>query len=44
MGVGAYQARAYVRSVGGDISVRSRPGRGTTFTVRLPLGDEHERP
>jgi putative PEP-CTERM system histidine kinase len=37
MGIGAYQARAYVRSLGGDISVDSRPGHGSRFTIRLPL-------
>ncbi len=37
MGVGAYQARSYVRSLGGDIIVDSRPGAGSLFTVRLPL-------
>ncbi len=37
MGVGAYQARSYVRSLGGDIIVDSRPGVGSLFTVRLPL-------
>lgn len=37
MGVGAYQARSYVRSLGGDVSVDSRPGHGSRFTIRLPL-------
>ena len=37
MGVGAYQARSYVRSLGGDISVDSRPGHGSRFIIRLPL-------
>lgn len=37
MGVGAYQARAYARSLGGDVSVDSRPGEGSRFTIRLPL-------
>jgi len=42
MGVGAYQARSYIRSLGGDVSVRSRPGHGTTFTVRLPIRGNHD--
>jgi len=42
MGVGAYQARSYIRSLGGDISVRSRPGHGTTFTIRLPMRSNHD--
>jgi signal transduction histidine kinase len=37
MGVGAYQAREYVRSLGGTVHVDSTPGEGTVFTIRLPL-------
>jgi putative PEP-CTERM system histidine kinase len=36
MGIGAYQARQLVREMGGELSVRSKPGVGTTFTIRLP--------
>jgi putative PEP-CTERM system histidine kinase len=36
MGIGAYQARHIVRLAGGELDVRSEPGAGTTFTVRLP--------
>jgi signal transduction histidine kinase len=36
MGIGAYQARHVVRQAGGEVDVRSRPGEGTVFTVRLP--------
>jgi putative PEP-CTERM system histidine kinase len=39
MGIGAYQAREYVRSVGGWIEVESRPGQGTLVRVVLPLAD-----
>ena len=40
MGVGAYQAREYVRELGGQIAVSSEPGEGTTFIVSLPeVGD-----
>jgi putative PEP-CTERM system histidine kinase len=39
MGIGAYQAREYVRSMGGAISVSSTPGQGTVFAIRLPLTD-----
>jgi signal transduction histidine kinase len=30
MGIGAFQMREYVRSLGGDLEVDSEPGRGTT--------------
>lgn len=36
MGIGAYQAREYVRSLGGNVQVRSVPGQGTTFSLILP--------
>jgi putative PEP-CTERM system histidine kinase len=37
MGIGAYQAREYVRDLGGFLDVESAPGQGTTVRVRLPL-------
>ena len=37
MGIGAYQAREYVRQLGGQIEVASTPGSGTRFDIRLPL-------
>jgi putative PEP-CTERM system histidine kinase len=40
MGIGAYQAREYVRQLGGDVEVQSSPGRGTRFLIRLPLAAE----
>lgn len=39
MGIGAYQAREYVRALGGDIKVDTSPGAGTEFEVKLPLSD-----
>ena len=36
-GIGAYQAREFVRQCGGGVEVESVPGKGTTFTIRLPL-------
>jgi signal transduction histidine kinase len=44
MGIGAYQAREYVHSLGGTMRVDSAPGEGTVFVIELPLvepaGDE----
>jgi putative PEP-CTERM system histidine kinase len=37
MGIGAYQARELVRSVGGDVEVESRPGAGTQVSFILPV-------
>ena len=36
MGIGAYQLRETVRSIGGDLSVESHPGEGTAITIVLP--------
>ncbi|WP_339799201.1 XrtA/PEP-CTERM system histidine kinase PrsK [uncultured Marinobacter sp.] len=36
MGIGAYQAREYVRQIGGNIDVTSEPGMGSCFSVLLP--------
>ncbi|MBX3703185.1 MAG: PEP-CTERM system histidine kinase PrsK [Steroidobacteraceae bacterium] len=37
MGIGAYQAREYVRSIGGWLEVESQPGKGTLMRIVLPL-------
>jgi putative PEP-CTERM system histidine kinase len=36
MGIGAYQTREYVHSLGGTVEVQSSPGRGTAFCITLP--------
>jgi putative PEP-CTERM system histidine kinase len=35
-GIGAFEARSLITAMGGQISVDSRPGQGTTFTICLP--------
>ena len=36
MGIGAYQARQFVRLAGGDVRVTSEPGKGTRFELHFP--------
>ena len=37
MGIGAYESREYIRSIGGSLRVTSTEGEGSTFEVSLPL-------
>ncbi|MDH5271722.1 MAG: PEP-CTERM system histidine kinase PrsK [Gammaproteobacteria bacterium] len=37
MGIGAYQVREYVKSLGGRVDVTSRVGQGTRITLSIPL-------
>lgn len=37
-GIGAYEARTLVQAMGGRLTVDSRPGEGTRFTITLSLG------
>lgn len=37
MGIGAYECKEYIQELKGDITVESTPGRGSRFTIRLPL-------
>jgi putative PEP-CTERM system histidine kinase len=43
-GIGAFEARSLVLAMGGRISVDSRPGRGTTFTITLPAAEPASEP
>jgi signal transduction histidine kinase len=49
MGIGAYECKEYVTSLGGEIRVESQPGEGTSMRIILPLatatqhvGDENK--
>jgi putative PEP-CTERM system histidine kinase len=44
MGIGVYETREYIRSLKGSLSVESRLGVGTKFTLRVPLvSDDDDR-
>lgn len=43
MGIGAYQAREYIRELGGNIDVTSEPGVGSCFSIRLPIARSAEQ-
>jgi putative PEP-CTERM system histidine kinase len=42
MGVGAYESREYIRSLGGDIQVQSQPGSGSVFRIVLPCPEAEQ--
>lgn len=41
-GLGAFEALQLAQAMGGTIDVASEPGRGSSFTLWLPLADAHE--
>ena len=43
-GIGAFEARSLITAMGGHLSVDSRPGRGTTFTILLPAAEAASEP
>jgi signal transduction histidine kinase len=40
MGIGAYQAREYIRTLNGHMEVSSADGVGTTFLVRFTVDEQ----
>lgn len=40
MGIGVYQTREFIRSLGGDVSVHSTPKVGTVFKITIPLATD----
>ncbi len=40
LGIGMFQCRKIIEAHGGSISVESRPGNGTCFTILLPFGKD----
>ena len=43
LGIGAYQARAIMRKLGGDMEVQSTLGQGTTVSLFVPASMDAER-
>lgn len=37
MGIGMYESREFIRHLGGDINVQSKPGKGSIITLQIPL-------
>ncbi|MCB1864842.1 MAG: PEP-CTERM system histidine kinase PrsK [Chromatiales bacterium] len=37
MGIGAYESREFIHALGGRLHVESRPGKGTTMTIEIPV-------
>ena len=43
LGFGLWHDQVYLRSIGGDITVTSQLGRGTTFTIVLPITQDGQK-
>ena len=43
-GVGAFEARSLIAAMGGRLSVDSRPGKGSRFTIHLPESQKLAEP
>ncbi|QNN67152.1 PEP-CTERM system histidine kinase PrsK [Sphingomonas lutea] len=43
-GIGSFEARSLIAAMGGHISVDSRPGQGTTFSISVPAAEPAREP
>lgn len=43
MGIGAYDCRQYIRGLGGNVEVTSRPGKGACFRIHIPFASEAKK-
>ena len=41
MGLGLYYVKQIITAHGGEIFLNSQPGKGSTFTINIPLNNEH---
>ena len=41
LGLGLYYVKQIITAHGGEIFLHSIPGKGSTFTINLPLNNEH---
>jgi signal transduction histidine kinase len=40
MGIGMYESREFIRGLGGEVYVTSKPGQGTTVALHIPASAE----
>jgi signal transduction histidine kinase len=38
MGIGMYESQEFIRQLGGDIYVQSKPGKGSIISLHIPSG------
>jgi len=43
-GVGAFEARSLIIAMGGRLTVASKPGKGSHFTIHLPAAEPASQP